>query len=140
FYKKIAENLKAAADGSKRVQLTVGFLRQHHVTCAPATISNLARYWKKEADHLQIVEQICYDGTPSYKERIWAESNGWKTREFTLNWDDARVLLDAGVPLTLATVYPGGGHLQAIIGYDEARGTYLIRDPYYRRTSEFLAA
>ena len=139
FHTKVRENLLKAPDDARRVVLDVKFLRQHHVTCAPATISNIARYWKKKADHLDLVEEMCYDGTPSYKERIWAESNGWITREFTLNWDDARVQLDLGVPLTLATIYPGGGHLQAIIGYDESRRSFLIRDPYYQRTGEFLA-
>ena len=139
FHTKVRENLMKATEDARRVILDVRFLRQHHVTCAPATISNIARYWKKKADHLDLVEEMCYDGTPSYKERIWAESNGWMTKEFTLNWDDARTLLDRGVPLTLATIYPGGGHLQAIIGYDERRGSFLIRDPYYQRTGEFLA-
>lgn len=139
FYTKVVENLDAAPPSAKRKVLSVGFLRQHHVTCAPATISNLARYWKKDTNHLEIVDKICYDGTPSYKERFWAETNGWKAREFTLNWEDSVRFLDAGVPLTLATVHPGGGHLQAIIGYDETRGTYLLRDPYYRRTGEVLA-
>lgn len=139
FHKKVSDNLRIASPKAKRKVLNVGFLRQHNVTCAPATIANLARYWEKAADHLEIVEKICYDGTPTYKERIWAETNGWKTREFTLNWNDAVRLLDAGVPMTLATVHPGGGHLQAIIGYDEARGTFLVRDPYFRRTGEFLA-
>lgn len=139
FHRHIAESLKNAAAGAKRVVLDVGFIRQHHVTCAPATLSNLARYWERQADHLEVVEEICYDGTPSYKERAWAETNGWRTREFTLNWTDATALLDRGVPMTLATVHPGGGHLQAIIGYDGKRGTYLIRDPYYRNTGEVLA-
>jgi tetratricopeptide (TPR) repeat protein len=139
FHTAIVENLKKEPDDPKRVQLDVRFLRQHHVTCAPATISNLARFWQRQADHLELVEEMCYDGTPSYKERIWAENNGWITREFTLNWDDATALLDRGVPLTLATIFPGGGHLQAIIGYDSRRRTYLVRDPYYEKVGEFLA-
>lgn len=140
FHEKIGENLGAANAESKRIQLDLGFVRQHHVTCAPATLSNIGRYWKKKASHLELVEEMCYDGTPSYKERVWAEANGWRTREFTLNQKNAKELLERGVPMTLATIYPGGGHLQAIIGLDERRGTYLIRDPYYRRTGEFLAA
>lgn len=139
FFEKIVENMNAAGPDARRVQLDVGFLRQHHLTCAPATLSNIARYWKKKAGHLDLVEQMCYDGTPSYKERAWAEANGWLTREFTLNRENAAELLERGVPMTLATVYPGGGHLQAIVGYDERRGTYLIRDPYYRRMGEILA-
>ncbi|MFN0139939.1 MAG: tetratricopeptide repeat protein [Pyrinomonadaceae bacterium] len=140
FFAKVIENMESAKSDARRVQLDVGFLRQHHVTCAPATLSNIARYWKKKADHLELVEEMCYDGTPSYKERAWAETNGWRTREFTLNRDNAAELLGRGVPMTLATVYPGGGHLQAIVGYDERRGTYLLRDPYYRRLGEVLAA
>ncbi len=139
FYKKVRENLLRKDRGSRRVQLDVGFLRQHHVTCAPATLSNVARFWNQTADHLELVEQMCYDGTPSYKERGWAEGNGWAVREFTLNWDESVALLNKGVPFTLATVHPGGGHLQAIIGYDEARRTFLVRDPFYRSTGEFLA-
>ena len=139
FHSKILEKMKAGVPDPKRVQLDVRFLRQHHVTCAPATISNIARYWKKKAEHLDLVEQMCYDGTPSYKERIWAEANCWVAKEFTLNWDDATAMIDRGIPLTLATVYPGGGHLQAIIGYDNLRRTYLIRDPYFQRVSEFNA-
>ena len=139
FHNKILEKMKAGAPDPKRVQLDVRFLRQHHVTCAPATISNIARYWEKKAEHLDLVEQMCYDGTPSYKERIWAEANGWVAKEFTLNWDDAKAMIDRGIPLTLATVYPGGGHLQAIIGYDSLRRTFLIRDPYFQRVTEFNA-
>ncbi|HKP70933.1 MAG TPA: tetratricopeptide repeat protein [Pyrinomonadaceae bacterium] len=139
FHKKVLENMKNAPADAKRTVLDVGFLRQHHMTCAPATLSNIARFWKKPADHLDLVEKMCYDGTPSYKERIWAESQNWVTKELTLNWPDATLLLDHGVPLTLATVYPGGGHLQAIIGYDGRRRTFLVRDPYHQRTGEFLA-
>lgn len=140
FFEKVVENIRSAKSDARRVQLDVGFLRQHHVTCAPATLSNIARHWKRKAEHLELVVEMYYDGTPSYKERAWAEANGWRTREFTLNRDNAVELLERGVPMTLATVYPGGGHLQALVGYDERRGTYLLRDPYYRRMGEVLAA
>jgi len=139
FHAKIKKNLEENNDKDRRVRLDVGFLRQHFVTCAPATLANLARFWKKQAEHLTLVKEMCYDGTAGYKERIWAEANGWETREFTFNWNNVTEILDRGVPLTLATVQPGNGHLQAIIGYDERRRTVLIRDPYYQRTGEFLA-
>src|SRR5688572_28649509 len=56
FHRKVTENLTAAPPDAKRKLLNVGFLRQHNVTCAPATIANIARYWQKGADHLEIVE------------------------------------------------------------------------------------
>ncbi|MFN4260003.1 MAG: tetratricopeptide repeat protein [Gemmataceae bacterium] len=138
FQTKVAENL--AQDGSgQRVLLPVGFVRQHHQTCAPATLSAISRFWSMSVDHLEVVQEICYDGTPDHHERRWAEQNGWMAREFTLTWASAVALLDRGVPFTLTTVEPMSAHLQAVIGYDARRGTLLIRDPFERHSGEFLA-
>jgi tetratricopeptide (TPR) repeat protein len=137
FYKQVAMRLERAAPGARPVMLPVGFVRQHHMTCAPATLSALSRYWSRPADHLEMAESICYDGTPHHSQRRWATGNGWHAREFTVTWDAARALLDAGIPFTLSTVHPGSAHLQAVIGYDAARGTLLIRDPYDRVHTEF---
>ncbi|MEW5756602.1 MAG: tetratricopeptide repeat protein [Pseudomonadota bacterium] len=122
-----------------RVQLPVGFVRQHYLTCAPATLATLSRYWGLAAEHLEIAERICYDGTPNHSERHWAETQGFVTREFTVDWKTACALIDAGIPFTLVTVYTGGAHLQAVIGYDALRGTLLIRDPFKRIHGEFAA-
>ncbi|MGC4045486.1 MAG: C39 family peptidase [Armatimonas sp.] len=138
FDKKIAENL-ARERPARRVQLDVTFVRQNHVTCAPATLTALSRYWGRTAEHLDVVEEICYDGTPGHSERHWADTHGFVTREFTLSIAAAQVLLDRGVPLPSATTGLNMGHLQAVIGYDDRRGTLLIRDPYYPHTSEALA-
>jgi tetratricopeptide (TPR) repeat protein len=137
FYKQVALRLEQAAPEARQVMLPVGFVRQHHMTCAPATLSALSRYWSRPADHLEMAESICYDGTPHHSQRRWAAGNGWHVREFTVSWQSARALLDAGIPFTLTTVYPGGSHLQAAIGYDEARGTLVIRDPTERVHTEF---
>ncbi|HEY0048362.1 MAG TPA: C39 family peptidase, partial [Pyrinomonadaceae bacterium] len=139
FHLKIKENLESLKGTEKRVLLKLGFIRQHHVTCAPATISNIARFWQKPAEHLKVADEMCYDGTPAYKERLWAEENGWSTAEFQVNWENAVELINRGVPFTLTTVHPGNGHLQAIVGYDERRRTFLVRDPYFQRLEEFLA-
>src|SRR4029079_8951598 len=128
FYKKIAERLKATVvsqasslpvtdnpgtgrpeacgTGQRRVILDVGFVRQHHMTCAPATLSALSRFWSKPAGHLELAEAICYDGTPAHSERNWAIKNGWIAREFRVTWDNARALIDRKIPFTLTTVEP----------------------------------
>lgn len=145
FYKSIRDNLEVAGQKDKesnplkKVLLDVPFVRQHHMTCAPATLSSLFRYWGQEADHLGIVEAICYDGTPNHAERRWALQQGWKVREFRLQEETAWALIDRGVPFTLSTVDPGSAHLQAVVGYDRRNGLYLVRDPYYPSIQEFLA-
>ncbi len=139
FHQRLVERLRQAPVESRRVLLPVPFTRQHHMTCAPATIATISRYWNKPADHLSLVEAICYDGTPAYSERIWAEQHGWTVREFCVNWEDAVALLDRGVAFTLTTVEPANAHMQAIIGYDSRRRTLLARDPYVRSLSEFAA-
>ncbi len=139
FHKLVAERMQAAGDEAKRVVLPVGFVRQHHMTCAPATLTFLSRFWQMPVDHLSVVEAICYDGTPARSERDWAEKQGWFVREFCVNWDDTVKLIERGVPFTLTTVEPGNAHLQSVIGYDSRRGTILARDPYQRDLVEFAA-
>lgn len=142
YHAQLAARIDAAmAEGGapRRVRLQVGFVRQHHQTCAPATLSALSGYWGRAAPHLEIAEEICYDGTPSFSERAWAERNGFVVREFTVDWQAATRLLDAGVPFTLTTQYAASGHLQAVIGYDTIRRTLLIRDPFQRVFGEFEA-
>jgi tetratricopeptide (TPR) repeat protein len=136
FYRRLAERLKTIDPAAKRVQLDVGFVRQHHMTCAPATLTALSRFWGKSAEHLAVAERICYDGTPAPSERRWAEENGWAVREFTITKEAATSLLDRGIPFTLTTVDPGNAHLQAMIGYDGRRGTFILRDPYERNWGE----
>jgi tetratricopeptide (TPR) repeat protein len=148
FFHALAGRLEAAAStptpaptgAGRRVLLDVGFVRQHHQTCAPATLAAIAGFWGRPADHLEVAEEICYDGTPDHRQRSWAERNGWVTREFTATWDSALALLDRGVPFTLATVETQSAHLQAVIGYDARRGTLLIRDPSLPYAGEALAA
>jgi tetratricopeptide (TPR) repeat protein len=127
--RRFADALAARHEPVRRVLLPVGFVRQHHVTCAPATLASISAYWSRPADHLEVAERICYDGTPAHSERRWAEENGFAVREFTVTWDVTRALLDRGVPFTLTTVGPRAGHLQAALGYDDCRMSLLVRDP-----------
>jgi tetratricopeptide (TPR) repeat protein len=139
LYGALAQRLAADPRVPRRVLLPVPFVRQHNVTCAPATLSALSHYWRRPAEHLTIAEKICYDGTPWHSERRWAEEQGYLAREFTVDWDNARALIDAGVPFTLTTTATASGHLQAVIGYDEGVKSLLVRDPFMRTHLEFDA-
>nr|WP_254625176.1 tetratricopeptide repeat protein [Myxococcus sp. CA051A] len=136
FHAQVAERMAASTEGRRRL-LPVRFVRQHHKTCAPATLASVAALWDVPVEHLQVAESICYDGTPAYQERHWAATTGWHVREFRVTWDSARALLDQGIAFTLTTQEPGNSHLQAVVGYDERRGTLLVRDPSTRHLVEF---
>jgi len=140
YYEKVVQKLSADPEpAARRVQLPVGFVRQHHMTCAPATMAALGRFWDRPIDHLQLAREICYDGTPAHLERAWAEDHGWLVREFRVTWDSTRALIDRGCPFALVTTGIRSGHLQALIGYDSRLGTLLIRDPYQRSYGEWQA-
>jgi cellulose synthase operon protein C len=135
-FKEFAERLSVLNPNPRRVHLPLAFVRQHRVTCSPATLAALAKFWNKPVEHLAIAEEICYDGTPAHSERHWAEQNGFATREFTVTWNSAVALLGRGVPFALHTVEIVGGHAQAVIGFDDLRQTLLIRDPFDYNTAE----
>jgi predicted Zn-dependent protease len=140
FHKAVAERLRDPVNrAAPAIILPVGFVRQHRATCAPATLSAISRFWSMPADHLQVADEICYDGTSNYNERKWATDHGWHTREFSVTEESARALIERGVPFTFTTVDPASAHLQAIIGYDGRRGTVLVRDPFWRSSGEAFA-
>jgi tetratricopeptide (TPR) repeat protein len=136
FYERLAARLAEAPAEGRRLLLPVGFVRQHHKTCVPATPAALSYFWSMPAQHLEIGANICYDGTPAHSERRWAEEHGWLAREFTITAESARALLDRGVPFTLTVVEPDFAHLQGAIGYDSLRDTLMVRDPYQRNFGE----
>ncbi|MCH7342013.1 C39 family peptidase [Pelomonas sp. CA6] len=139
YYAQLAERLRTPPKGHSRVLLSLEFVRQHWSTCAPATLAALSRYWGRPAEHLEIAEAICYDGTADVSERCWAQDQGFVVREFRLDWPTACQLLDAGLPFALVTLQSASGHLQAVVGYDRLRNTLLIRDPYLPVHTEFEA-
>lgn len=140
YWKTIAARLEDPEHTSaKKVLLPVGFVRQHHATCVPATLTAISHYWSMPVDHLQVAEEICYNGTSHYHERKWARDHGWIPREFSVTDKSAADLIDRGIPFTFTTIDPANAHLQAIVGYDNRRGTLSVRDPYFRNSGEALA-
>jgi tetratricopeptide (TPR) repeat protein len=129
FYARLAQTLAAPDATPRRVLLAVPPVKQHWMTCAPATLTALANFFGREARHLEVAQAICYDGTSAASERAWAVEQGFWVREFKLDWPTTCSLLDAGLPFALATHYVASGHLQAVVGYDRLRRTVLIRDP-----------
>ncbi|OGV69523.1 MAG: hypothetical protein A3K19_27875 [Lentisphaerae bacterium RIFOXYB12_FULL_65_16] len=141
YHAKFADRLAApdAPARNRRVELPVPFVRQHWMTCAPATLAALTAYWEQPVDHLALASEICYDGTPGWRERDWLERHGWVTREFRLTWDAAQALLDRGIPFAVSTVGTTNSHRQAVIGYDLLRETLILREPNMYYAAEAVA-
>ena len=139
FQKRMAENLRRpGARERKRRRLDVPFIRQHNMTCAPATLASLAKYWARDHDHLAIAAEICHDGTPWHKERTWAETHGYLAKEFRFTREILVELIDRGIPFTLTTTAVTSAHLQACIGYDDRCDVVLLRDPTHRHYGEMM--
>lgn len=141
FFARLAERLAQPGPwpAPTRRLIPLAMVQQHWMTCAPATLTALAGHWGRPADHVEVAQAICYDGTPQASERQWACSQGFWVREFRLDWPTACALLEAGVPFALATQHVGGGHLQAVVGFDRVRRTLLVRDPSQPLHAEYEA-
>lgn len=137
YSQKVKESIEKGSEKSRQI-LDVPFVRQANMTCAPASLTAVSRYWGVEQDQQEIVDAICYGGTQSYDERRWSLEKGWSVSEFDLVFETIKQLIDKGIPVLLSTVEPGSGHLQIIVGYDEKMGTYILRDPFHPRLQEFL--
>jgi tetratricopeptide (TPR) repeat protein len=139
YHRGLTERLKAGTGNFRRIQLSIPFIQQYRLTCVPATLTMLFRFWKAPAEHVEVAEAICYDGTPSHRARRWAEANGMITREFTVDWNTAAALLDRQIPFAVYTTEAASGHVQVVAGYDELRRTFILRNPAFPQIQEALA-
>lgn len=144
FTQTISERIKANSQNTQQRQagnrtvLETPYERQNYLTCAPASLTTVANYFGANVKQQDVIDEICYAGTPDIDERRWARDQGWLVKEFELNRETAVKLIDAQIPFLFCTVEPGMGHLQVLVGYDEATETYIIRDPNYPRLRETL--
>ena len=130
IFETVAERLQARQPAQRQRTLNVAFVRQHRLTCVPACLTMLARYFHADVKHLEVAERICYDGTSAFAERSWAETEGWLARELTVTWATACELIERGIPFVVNTVEAVSAHAQLIVGFDERRKVLLIRDPF----------
>ena len=110
-----------------------GLVQNHQE--APRPLDFLAGYWKVSAAPAP-EETIVFDGLPDVRERQWAEANGFRTVEFTIEPVTAFALIDRGVPFLFTMVDAGYSHVQIVLGYDPLRQSFWLRDLQERRTNE----
>ena len=113
----------------KRVHHKVPYVRQDEMTCAPATLSAVLRFFGVEVPHDEVAGQISYSGTPDYRLHAFCKERGLVVRPFQFEPEAAKRLIDHGLPFCLGTRGLETGHLQAIVGYDEALQVWLVREP-----------
>lgn len=131
YNKSLFSNLQSfqLETGQAEKLLNVPLVRQGHMTCAPATITALVRYWGDQVSQQDIIEKICYDGTPDTLERQWLRDHQYAFVEFELTEQLTYQLIDAGLPFALVTTDGYNSHLQAVIGYNKALGLAYLMDP-----------
>jgi predicted Zn-dependent protease len=140
FYSRLAETLRAAPATGRRVVLDVPFVRQFLHTCAPATFASIGRFFGLSASHRALADRLGHGGITAYQETRWTEEEGHERAHFTVTWEAAVALLDAGIPFVLFTQDVASGHAQGIVGYDARRGTLHVREPSSPFLHEALAA
>src|SRR5262249_46508301 len=119
FYTEFAARIEQTpSETRQRGGVPAAFVRQNHLTCGPAALAALVRHFASTTQQAEIVDQIWYGGTFDFRERAWAEREGWTVHEFTVTWEAARALLDASIPFGVATRETTSGHLQIVMGYD----------------------
>lgn len=140
FFSRVAVALREGPATGRRVVLDVPFVRQFLHTCAPATFASIGRFFGLAASHRALADRLGHSGIAAYQETRWTEEEGHERAHFTVTWEAAVALLDAGIPFVLFTQDVGSGHAQGIVGYDARRGTLHVREPSSPFLHEALAA
>lgn len=138
YHASLKASISVRGEDHSRKILELPFVQQRHMTCAPASIASVLKFWGEDISQDEIAREICYNGTYTHDQRVWLNRRGWHVIEFDLNFPQLKQLIELGIPVLLSTVEPGNSHLQVIAGYDEATGTYILRDPMSPRLVEML--
>ena len=106
-------------------------------TCGP---SNCSRGFGKSTASPVPDDTIVFDGLPDARERRWAEENGFRAVEFTVDAESAFALLERGVPFLFTMVDAGYTHSQVVVGFDRlpqlAVAARSARSPHQRGPAE----
>lgn len=129
YLQGLAERVQGRQGPPDRKQLELKALLQEPMGCAPASLTIVSRYFGAAVDHVDVADQICYEGTASHSERSWVEARGWISREFSVDFATAQALVERGIPFLLVTVDIGSAHAQVVVGFDRTRGSLITRDP-----------
>lgn len=129
WHGRLATRLARPDPAWRRVRLAVPVESQAYRTCGPATLAALSRFLGEPHEQSAVVAAIWDGGTEAHAERSWCETNGFVARELRVTWEAARSLVDAGIPFALETKAADSGHLQPLVGYDDARRSLLVQEP-----------
>jgi tetratricopeptide (TPR) repeat protein len=139
WWTRFANQLDGLSGMPERKELDVQIVLQDPMSCAPASLAMLSGYFGHVVDHVDVADQICYEGTAAHSERGWAEKAGFVSREFTVTFASACALIERGVPFLLVTVEIASAHAQVVIGFDATRRSLIVRDPMTYRVVELDA-
>jgi cellulose synthase operon protein C len=139
WWTRFADRLDGLSGLPERKQLDVPTVLQDPMSCAPASLAMLSGYFGHAVDHVDVADQICYEGTPAHSERGWAEEAGFVSREFTVSFEAACALIQRDVPFLLVTVEIASAHAQVVTGFDRTRRSLIVRDPMTYRVVELDA-
>ncbi len=137
FYKKISEHLQKNPEGNRHV-LPHNPVRQKENTCLPSSLLCCASAFGVELDHDQLVQEMTYGGTASWRALEWAEQQGWTARPFIGDEETAKTLLRQGMPFMFIQRSLGNSHAVAAVGIDEGLGTIIYHDPSMAYIGEML--
>ncbi|MDX2052653.1 MAG: C39 family peptidase [Polyangiaceae bacterium] len=139
YWERLRRRLTATTGKPQRTQLDTPVVIQDHMGCAPTSLAIISAFFGDPVDHVDVGDQICYEGTAAHSERGWVEGRGWISREFTVDYQTAQALIGRGIPFLLVTVSIASAHAQVVVGVDATMQTLIIRDPNTSRLLEFDA-
>ncbi|MCB9649858.1 MAG: C39 family peptidase [Deltaproteobacteria bacterium] len=128
YHRALVSNIKANPDGRRWI-LPHTPVRQRHKSCLPASVACALSHFGVELNQEALAQQVTYDGTPYWRVVDWAHAQGLVTRQFLMDGDTARVVLQAGLPFVFSLNSMSNAHACTALGLDEAAGTLLLHDP-----------
>jgi predicted Zn-dependent protease len=137
FHRKVLESIRRNPGGA-RIRLPFLHAVQKHNECLPTSIASATEAMGIPIDADAMAAQITFGGTHEWAAAEWLEKRGLQVRFFVATRDVSARLIKAGFAFVITLEYDAGAHAVAVVGLDEATGTFIVHDPQSYRSSEYL--
>ncbi|MCX7664029.1 MAG: tetratricopeptide repeat protein [Gemmataceae bacterium] len=139
FYKEFAQRLSQTSAQSPttiRHDLEGPLAFQEGPRTTTSALESLAKFWGMPTPTLADLTIFPTDGVPDYRERLWAENNGYVCKEFVMTPETAFALIERKLPFLFTMVDANYTYSQLVIGCDRLRNTLWLIDPSGGRSNE----
>ena len=139
YHRQLLASLARNAAG-ERIRLPFRRTIQKYDTCLPTSLAAAMSAGGIHVSANEMAADLTSGGTPEWAAADWLRGRGYHVRFFSASPDVATRLIRSRIAFIVSWEADEAGHAVAVVGFDERAEIFLVHDPNFFRSAEYLFA